>query len=143
MGAAAAAARPEDDEEMPQAAPHQDAQQVAAAVHAHMQPFRTPQHAPVAPVIPVRPRMHRGTRPAAFDLTGSAAAAADDDDDLEMTSASVPEYHTEAWWRENGSAKEYRNALLAYGVPKDRWIWKSKEENLQLLLVKQRERYGR
>jgi len=82
----------------------------------------------------VRPRTH---------LIQVGRPTAEEDSDVEVSGSSVPEYHPEAWWRENASAKEMRNALTQYGVNRDTFIWKDKEFLLRLLLETQRRHYGK
>jgi hypothetical protein len=92
---------------------------------------------------PPAPARHarRVTRSHAIHVGEAAAAAADSD--VEIEGASVPEYHAEAWWQENASAKEMRNALTAYGVDRDTFVWKDKPVLLRLLMEVQRRHYGR
>ena len=105
----------------------------AAAVDTHrpnvMQPPAPGRHARN-----VRPRRH---------VIQVGRPTAEEDSDVEVSGSSVPEYHPEAWWRQNASAKEMRNALTQYGVDRNTFIWKDKEFLLRLLLETQRRHYGK
>ena len=74
------------------------------------------------------PKPRGRPRKDAAQSSGSASA------DVSLDTSNLSSSLDRGWWEHNTSAKEIRNQLALRGVNRDLWLFKTKNENLTLLL---------